>query len=166
MIYYIILYYIILLYVSYIILYNIIWSILYYCIILYIYHIIIRTRVYTVARGSDLYNFLTEVENLCGWRLNRLEDIQERERERACAHTRLHSYMLPPKHSAPPPIRLGRRTHRACGGDGAGPAPQTETRREHLCLGGEGGGWSGGTTGYIFTDGEGYLYIYMYEDCI
>ena len=50
--------------------------------IIYIYHIIIRTRVYTVARGSDLYNFLTEVENLCGWRLNRLEDIQERERER------------------------------------------------------------------------------------
>ncbi len=29
--------------------------------IIYIYHIILRTRVYTVARGSDLYNFLTVV---------------------------------------------------------------------------------------------------------
>ncbi len=27
-------------------------------------------------RGLDLYNFLTEIENLCGWRLNWLEDIQ------------------------------------------------------------------------------------------
>ncbi len=27
-------------------------------------------------RGLDLYNFLTKIENLCGWRLNWLEDIQ------------------------------------------------------------------------------------------
>ncbi len=57
-----------------------------------------------------------------------------------CVRTRSPPFTQPP----PFPSRRGRRTHRACGGDGAGPAPQTETRREHLCPGVRGWGGGGG----------------------
>ncbi len=71
--------------------------------------------------------------------------------------------MLLPIHSAPPPPY-------GAAGERIGPAGATEPGRRRrarragstCALGVRGGGWSGGTTGYIFTDGEGYLYIYIH----